>query len=201
MKKSGYLSYGMDMGGCEFTAIDCDFVNNAVNGIGNDDVNPSNMTFDNCRFAFGKNNGKLSFPQFFENASVTEDSNIVNIKPIPSVFSSQSNSAHATTSIGNYEIIITDDVRTLCQQQIISIVKRDGANVTNVTFESPNASAKYTKFTEIVGVIGHEGGPGSIIVRDAPHDKVTKVEISFVAPRLVLYDKIAPTPVAEMNWE
>ena len=78
------------MGGCEFTAIDCDFVNNAVNGIGNDDPNPSTMTFDNCRFAFGKNNGKLSFPQFFENASVTEDSNIVNIKPIPSFFSIQS---------------------------------------------------------------------------------------------------------------
>jgi hypothetical protein len=86
----GYNSYGIDMGGCEFTAIDCDFVNNAVNGIGNNDANPSNMTFDNCRFAFGKNNGKLLFPQFFNHASVTEDSNIVNIDPIPSFFSIQS---------------------------------------------------------------------------------------------------------------
>ncbi len=51
------------MGGCDFTAIDCDFVNNAGAGIGNDDANPSTMAIDNCRFAFGKNNGKLSFPR------------------------------------------------------------------------------------------------------------------------------------------
>ena len=95
--------------------------------------------------------------------------------------------------------LITDDVRTLCPQQIISITN-DREVGKNITFESPNASAKYTEFTEIVDVIWNEGGPGSIIVRDTPHDKVTNAKISFVTPRLVLYDKIALTPVAQKNW-
>jgi len=88
----GYLSYGVEVGGCDFTAIDCDFVNNAGAGIGNDDVNPSTMTIDNCRFAFGNNNGKLSFPRTLTSppgtlpptASVKAGENTVDINPFPS---------------------------------------------------------------------------------------------------------------------
>jgi hypothetical protein len=94
--------------------------------------------------------------------------------------------AHATTSVGNYSITITDDVLTLCPQQIISIA--------GVTFTSPNVGG--AKFTEIVDVIGNEGHPGSIIVRDAPDQAVTGAAVSFVPPKLVLYHKIASTGVA-----
>ena len=92
--------------------------------------------------------------------------------------------AHATTLVGDSRIDVKDDVLlTLCPQQIISIA--------GVTFTSPNAVAR--PFTEIVDVIGHEGQKGSIIVRDAPDNPVTNAEVSFVAPTLVLYDKIAST--------
>ena len=87
------------MGGCDFTAIDCDFVNNIGCGLSNDDANPSTMTIDNCRFAFGKNNGKLSFPKTLKYcASVSAGTNIVHITPFPSSFQKQ----------GGYGISIPD---------------------------------------------------------------------------------------------
>jgi len=85
----GYISYGIDMGGCDFTAIDCDFVNNIGSGLSNDDSNPSTMIIDNCRFAFGKNHGKLSFPTTHSTASVATGTNIVKISPFPSSFQKQ----------------------------------------------------------------------------------------------------------------
>jgi hypothetical protein len=97
--------------------------------------------------------------------------------------------AKATTTKGNYSIII-DDVLTLCPQQIISIDKVDK---TKLTFSSPNAV--HAIFTEIVDVIGHEGHPGSIIVRDAPDDSVTNAPVSFVSPTLALYGKTASTGI------
>jgi hypothetical protein len=96
--------------------------------------------------------------------------------------------AHATTSVGNYSITITDDVLTLCPQQIISITDPDGKRI---TFNGGTVD-----FTEIVDVIGHEGHPGSIIIRDAPDRAVTGGAVSFVRPTLVLYDKLASTGVA-----
>jgi hypothetical protein len=74
------------MGGCDFTAIDCDIVNNTGAGFGNDDINPSNMTFDNCRFAFRKNHGKLSFPRTLTSVHVDPmtDPHTVDLVPFPS---------------------------------------------------------------------------------------------------------------------
>ena len=92
---------------------------------------------------------------------------------------------HATTSAGDYRIGITDDVWTLCPQQIISIA--------DVTFTGPTGAG--LSFTEILEVFGHEGTwleahPGYIIVRDAPDQSVGDGTISS-DPTLVLYDKIA----------
>ena len=97
--------------------------------------------------------------------------------------------AKATTTKGNYSIII-DDVLTLCPQQIISIDKVGG---TKLTFSSPNAV--HAIFTEVVDVIGYEGHRGSIIVPDAPDESVINAPVSFVSPTLALYDKTASTGV------
>ena len=91
----------------------------------------------------------------------------------------------AATHVGNYRIDITNDVLTLCPQQIVSI--------DNVTFSSPNAVKQ--PFTEIVDVFGHEGHPGYIIVRDAPDQEFSDVQVSFVSPTLALYGKTASTGV------
>ena len=85
----GYLSYGIDMGMCDFTAVDCDFVNNAGSALSNDIANPSTMTIDNCRFAFGKYDGKLSFPKIYDSVKASARSNIVEIKPFPLSSSNQ----------------------------------------------------------------------------------------------------------------
>ena len=85
----GYRSYGIDMGMCDFTAVDCDFVNNAGFALSNDVANPSTMTIDNCRFAFGKYNGKLSFPKIYDSVKASAGFNIVEIKPFPLYSSNQ----------------------------------------------------------------------------------------------------------------
>jgi hypothetical protein len=85
----GYISYGINMGGCDFTAFDCDFVNNIGSGLSNDDINPSTMNIDSCRFVFGKNHGKLSFPKTYDTAIVSAGTNIVHFTPFPSSFQKQ----------------------------------------------------------------------------------------------------------------
>ena len=94
----GYISYGIDMGGCDFTAIDCNFVSNTGCGVGNNDANPSTMTFDNCRFAFGKHNEKILFPMKYSNAGIILGTNIVKLTPFPKTFQKQ----------GGYGISIPD---------------------------------------------------------------------------------------------
>ncbi|HEY7226984.1 MAG TPA: universal stress protein [Nitrososphaeraceae archaeon] len=85
-----------------------------------------------------------------------------------------------------------DKVKQKATEEKVS-VKTDVIIATTSVVKEIVGYAEKNKIDMIV--IGHEGYPGYIIVRDAPSQAVTDAVVSFVPPKLVLYDKIASTGV------